>query len=404
MSTNNRSRSRSRSREGARRRIVGKSAPQNKQTNSGEGKTGSSSTQEECRICFSDASDEALASPCGCRGSSAFIHYTCLAEWYRTRADWDSLDCPTCKQPYEGSTAIKLGCIGLDEVPSAVCQGSLLEVDGAYEKLQDAMVAAVLRSCANGNLEERLELLRLALSISDGSSRPDGSEESSVSEEEQEERPEPSTEADELAERDRLEAKIARLKAQKARLKAQNARLKVGNQVIAEMKRMCPDIIRNAARLEVAEGILSDFKLPRLQMQLPQLTQDDAFKILEDIKSCLSAWAIAEPIAGATRRRLTGKTQVHQGPTASSAASTPTREAQQLEEVGAESTADSIQHRWQHVACNHGFEGSGKGVLQMLQAVAASGCAWDASSKIKLVDELVAISTMINSVMMGRPA
>ena len=34
-----------------------------------------------CRICFDNENQENLISPCGCKGSSEFIHKDCLNTW-----------------------------------------------------------------------------------------------------------------------------------------------------------------------------------------------------------------------------------------------------------------------------------------------------------------------------------
>ena len=62
-----------------------------------------------CRICHGDGTEESLISPCaGCRGSVAFVHFSCIQAHFRHRGDWTNLDCPTCKHPYEGEPAVKL--------------------------------------------------------------------------------------------------------------------------------------------------------------------------------------------------------------------------------------------------------------------------------------------------------
>jgi len=98
-----------------------------------------------CRICL-DATDEALISPCaGCRGSSAYVHLSCVAEFYRSRANWWDLSCPTCKHDYEGSAAVTLGHLGLNEIESAYgpddrdVAGMLVNLGNAYGRLGDAV-------------------------------------------------------------------------------------------------------------------------------------------------------------------------------------------------------------------------------------------------------------------------
>ena len=58
-----------------------------------------------------------MISPCvGCRGSSAFIHFTCMQAHFRQRGEWTNLDCPTCKHAYEGVAAVELAKEGLLKV------------------------------------------------------------------------------------------------------------------------------------------------------------------------------------------------------------------------------------------------------------------------------------------------
>ena len=67
-----------------------------------------------CRYCFEDGSKESLISPCaGCRGSIAFIHLTCLTEYFRAQEKWTDLRCPTCKHKYNAETTVKLAEEGL---------------------------------------------------------------------------------------------------------------------------------------------------------------------------------------------------------------------------------------------------------------------------------------------------
>jgi len=53
----------------------------------------------ECRICFSD--DTPLISPCGCRGSLAFVHEYCLQKWFSASLglrNIENFQCELCKQ------------------------------------------------------------------------------------------------------------------------------------------------------------------------------------------------------------------------------------------------------------------------------------------------------------------
>jgi len=112
----------------------------------------------ECRICLSNDTEEALISPCaGCRGSSAHVHLSCAAAFYRSRAAWHDLQCPTCKRDYEGQPALQLAEIGYQEINKtygtdhlvmAVLLGNLSKVHGSM-----------------GNAMRKRELLECALEI-----------------------------------------------------------------------------------------------------------------------------------------------------------------------------------------------------------------------------------------------
>ena len=54
-------------------------------------------TPGECRICLSSDDAERLVAPCGCTGSSAWVHRQCLLQWCRERC---SLSCEICGQEY----------------------------------------------------------------------------------------------------------------------------------------------------------------------------------------------------------------------------------------------------------------------------------------------------------------
>eukprot|EP00747_Dinoflagellata_sp_TGD_P095499 gnl/TRDRNA2_/TRDRNA2_166487_c0_seq2.p1 gnl/TRDRNA2_/TRDRNA2_166487_c0~~gnl/TRDRNA2_/TRDRNA2_166487_c0_seq2.p1 ORF type:complete len:206 (-),score=27.22 gnl/TRDRNA2_/TRDRNA2_166487_c0_seq2:11-628(-) len=110
-----------------------------------------------CRICLG-VSDEALISPCaGCRGSSAFVHYSCMLKFYVNRGDWLDLDCPTCKRTYEGPAAIAMGNIGLTKVEEAY---------GCESKHAAAMLT-ILGSLHGdlGDAQRERDLLERALTI-----------------------------------------------------------------------------------------------------------------------------------------------------------------------------------------------------------------------------------------------
>ena len=54
-----------------------------------------------CRICFSSEEQNEIISPCGCEGSSAFIHKECLNSWLKTnRHGKQYFQCSECKHDY----------------------------------------------------------------------------------------------------------------------------------------------------------------------------------------------------------------------------------------------------------------------------------------------------------------
>ena len=62
---------------------------------------------ETCRICYSD--EEPLVLKCGCRGSSAWVHDHCLAQWRRSSLKPEAAyRCDTCKTDYLDSLSLEL--------------------------------------------------------------------------------------------------------------------------------------------------------------------------------------------------------------------------------------------------------------------------------------------------------
>jgi E3 ubiquitin-protein ligase DOA10 len=54
-----------------------------------------------CRICFGDAEDGRLISPCLCKGSMRFVHAECLTMWRNTSANQASFfACDSCMYRY----------------------------------------------------------------------------------------------------------------------------------------------------------------------------------------------------------------------------------------------------------------------------------------------------------------
>lgn len=55
-----------------------------------------------CRICFDDESSGVLIQPCGCKGTSAFVHKECLNSWLSIhKNDKKYFQCSECKKEYK---------------------------------------------------------------------------------------------------------------------------------------------------------------------------------------------------------------------------------------------------------------------------------------------------------------
>merc|ERR1740138_183204 len=74
-----------------------------------------------CRICLepgecssAGCEAEALVAPCSCRGSQAFVHFSCLREWCQAKDNYVS--CTECKQCYFGDTALRLAKFQVDRM------------------------------------------------------------------------------------------------------------------------------------------------------------------------------------------------------------------------------------------------------------------------------------------------
>ena len=64
------------------------------------------SADDACRYCMEACADEALLSPCACRGSMRLLHQRCGLSAYEVRAlasgDWLTMSCPICRTDYVG--------------------------------------------------------------------------------------------------------------------------------------------------------------------------------------------------------------------------------------------------------------------------------------------------------------
>ena len=61
----------------------------------------------ECRVCLEGTlPNEQLISPCACRGSTAFIHESCLERVCESKGNFRT--CGLCNQHYIGKTALAL--------------------------------------------------------------------------------------------------------------------------------------------------------------------------------------------------------------------------------------------------------------------------------------------------------
>ena len=71
-----------------------------------------------CRVCLSGEEEEEegpLMSPCGCKGTTQWVHAKCLATWMRTTAlrGGMPLRCELCTEPYDLQACRKAGMTGL---------------------------------------------------------------------------------------------------------------------------------------------------------------------------------------------------------------------------------------------------------------------------------------------------
>jgi len=54
-----------------------------------------------CRICFEEEEVDELIAPCLCRGTSRWVHRSCLDEWRATKTSDSFYSCPSCKFKYK---------------------------------------------------------------------------------------------------------------------------------------------------------------------------------------------------------------------------------------------------------------------------------------------------------------
>mmetsp|Transcript_64177 Transcript_64177/g.180640 ORF Transcript_64177/g.180640 Transcript_64177/m.180640 type:complete len:466 (-) Transcript_64177:25-1422(-) len=83
-----------------------------------------------CRICLGEVADAdgepdswgeldedlRYTAPCACRGSSKFVHLTCLRKHFEARGEWYNFTCQTCKQPYTGQALMYLAETSKDKM------------------------------------------------------------------------------------------------------------------------------------------------------------------------------------------------------------------------------------------------------------------------------------------------
>ena len=120
-----------------------------------------------CRICYGDEqdSDEPLHRPCGCRGSLARVHASCLVSFLRSKGEWQAgLTCASCRQPFVGECAAALARAALEVASERASDGgggagSLEEVEMARAQVATTLLqrgehteAAALQSQALGQL------------------------------------------------------------------------------------------------------------------------------------------------------------------------------------------------------------------------------------------------------------
>uniref|UniRef100_A0A7S0R161 RING-CH-type domain-containing protein n=2 Tax=Pyramimonas obovata TaxID=1411642 RepID=A0A7S0R161_9CHLO len=123
------------------------------------------STDEPCcRICYDGAQteDSGLVSPCGCAGSSAHIHVTCLKKLYLSRrSGLDRLRCPTCKQKYDIGSSLMLATFDLTRLRSeerAIAVSKNQEKADAYSTMGKVLCEMGLYQTASSFYELDLTL------------------------------------------------------------------------------------------------------------------------------------------------------------------------------------------------------------------------------------------------------
>jgi E3 ubiquitin-protein ligase DOA10 len=55
------------------------------------------SDEKICRYCLDDSTDLPLIAPCDCKGSTGFVHETCVLKWMRVS---DTQTCEVCHAPF----------------------------------------------------------------------------------------------------------------------------------------------------------------------------------------------------------------------------------------------------------------------------------------------------------------
>jgi len=67
-----------------------------------------------CRICLHGSGEEALCSPCPCRGSMRFVHQSCLRKEFLAKRQWTCLTCSICANEYTGEVALELAHLAVE--------------------------------------------------------------------------------------------------------------------------------------------------------------------------------------------------------------------------------------------------------------------------------------------------
>ncbi len=113
-----------------------------------------------CVFCL-ESGDEPLHSPCGCRGSAAYVHASCATSAYIHRAKLWDFSCPTCRQPYEGPLSIIVAEAGM--------RAAEKELGWSDPRAARVLLGAASAYGRTGDAAKQKEFLQRALEVQEAS-------------------------------------------------------------------------------------------------------------------------------------------------------------------------------------------------------------------------------------------